>query len=99
MIVNEGDSPRGPVASKPWHPALMVNEAPVLRVPDSLCKNALGAEVKQETAASLLQPVHQGLTRLVLVILQAVVTPPAFKFITFGCTNTVPLHTAIKNQM
>ena len=30
VVVNEGDRPRGPVASKPWHAALMVNEAPVL---------------------------------------------------------------------
>ena len=96
MVVNEGDRPRGPVASKPWHASLMVNEAPVLCVPDSLCKNALGAEVKQETAACLLQPVHQGLTRLVLVILQTIVTPPAFKLVTFRCLHSMLLHTAVK---
>jgi len=30
VIVNEGDRPRGPVASKPWHAALMIDQAPVL---------------------------------------------------------------------
>ena len=80
MVVNKGDSPRGPVASKPWHAALMVNEAPVLCVPNSLCKNAFGAEVEQEAASCTLQPVYQGLTGLVLVIFQTLITPPASQF-------------------
>lgn len=55
----------------------MVYETPVLCVPDSLCKNAFGGEVEQEAAPSPLQPVHQGLAGLILVILQPIITPPA----------------------
>ena len=54
----------------------MVNQAPVLCVPDCLCKNALGGEVKKEATPCTLQPVHKGLAGLILVILQSIVAPP-----------------------
>ena len=57
----------------------MVNQAPVLCVPDCLCKNALGGEVKQEATPCPLQPVHKGLAGLVLVVLQSVVAPPVMQ--------------------
>ena len=77
MVVNEGDRSGGPVASQPWHAAFVVNQAPVLCVPDCLCKDALGWEIKQEATPCTLQPIYKSLTGLILVILQTIVAPPA----------------------
>ena len=54
----------------------MVNEPPVLCVPHSLCQDALGGEVKQVATPSPFKPVYQSLPGTILVIFQAIVTPP-----------------------
>ena len=77
MVGDKGHSPAWPPAQQARSLALWVNQAPVLAIFDCLLEDALGHKVKQGAAAGLVKPVHQGLPGSILVVLQAIVPPPA----------------------
>lgn len=77
VVVNECDGALGIVANDARRLAILVAQAPVLAVLDSLLQNALCGEVEGAGgAACAINPVHHCLPSVVLVVVQLSAIPP-----------------------
>ena len=77
MVVYEGDGALGIVANDTRWLAILIAQAPVLAVLDSLLQDALRGEVKGGGGAGCpVDPVHHCLPGVVLVVVQLSAIPP-----------------------